>query len=122
MALVPNENAAAGVKRNVTQAALNESAKKAKVAKVMRSFIQESSASQIWKVPEGDDFFDVKTKETLAKPTELTDNEIVFDVAGGDKYLMLSSLRFYLKISVQKKNGDNWTAVPADEILCVKLG
>ena len=88
----------------------------------MNDFLLESGASQIWKISEGDDFFDVKTRETLAKPTELSDNIIVFEIQGGDKYLMLNSLRMYVTILVQKKDGDNWITVPDDEILCVKPG
>ena len=88
---VVNEDVAAGVKRKVTQAAVNSSAKNAKVIKAVNDFIQDTTSSQIWKIAEADDFIDVKTREVSAKPTELTNNEIVFDLLGGEKYVLLNT-------------------------------
>ena len=83
--LEANQAAVAGVKRKVTQTAINTSINNAKMAKVMNDFVQDSSSAQIWKIPEGDDFIKVKTREAYAKSTELSNNEIVFHVLGGEK-------------------------------------
>ena len=118
-----NRTIAAGVKRSVTQAAINDSVKRNKVSKSIGEFLQESNASQQWKTPEGDDFFDTKTHEVFAKPTELTNNDVVFDVKAGDKYLHMDSLYFRFKVKIEKKNaGGDWIVVPTAELIIVKPG
>ena len=64
----------------------------------------------------------LKTREATAKATELTNNEIVYDLLGGEKYVLLNTARFTFKIIAQKKNGDGWITVPDAEILVVKPG
>lgn len=120
--LGPNQNVVAGVKRKITQTAINTSVQNAKMIKVLNDFVQDTSSAQMWKIAEGDDFINVKTREVIAKATELTNNEIVYDLLGGEKYVLLNTARFTFKIIAQKKNGDAWITVPDNEILVVKPG
>lgn len=115
-----NQSAVAGVKRRVTQAAINESVKEKKMQKLMQEILQETNASQIWSLPAANNFIHTKSEEVFAKPTELTNDQIVFSPRSGDKYMHSNTLKFHVTVKMQKKNGNAWINVPDNEIVCVK--
>ena len=117
-----NRTIVAGVKRNVTQAAINDSIKRQKVTQSVAEFLQDTNASQQWKISEGDDFFETKTMEVYAKPTELTNDEIVFEMRAGDKYLHLNSCNFNFGVEIQKKVGTAWVALANTDKVILKPG
>ena len=115
-----NQSVVAGVKRRVTQSAINESVKEKKIQKIMQEILQETSASQVWSLPSANNFINTKTEEVFAKPTELTNDEIVFTPRSGDKYMHSNTLKFHLTVKMQKKDGIVWKNVPDTDIICVK--
>ena len=115
-----NQSAVAGVKRRVTQSAINESVKEKKMQKIMHEILQETSASQVWSLPSANNFINTKTEEVFAKPTELTNDELVFTPRSGDKYMHSNTMKFHLTVKMQKKDGHVWKNVPDNDIICVK--
>ena len=117
-----NSAALAGVKRKLTQTAITESRNNYKIQKAMDKVLQESSGAQMWDIPSSDNFTNTKTHEIRAEPTELTNDEVVFKVRSGDKYLHMNSLRFKLNVGMQKNIKGVWSNVPSTEKISVLPG
>ena len=111
-----------GIKRRVTQDAINFSRDNANAKKVMREIMQESSSGEVWNMKSSDNFFNTKTLEVSADPTSLSNDEIVFRVKSGDRFLLANTLKFNLKIKMQKYVTNAWTDVPASDKLIVLNG
>ena len=68
----------AGVKRRVTDAAINDSVKMSKQRRLMTELLSETNGSQFWNASAADNFVNTKAQEVNASTTELSNNEILF--------------------------------------------
>ena len=110
----------AGVKRCVTAAAaINDSIKMSIQRRLMTELMQETNGSQFWNMTAANNFVNTKTIEVNASPTELTNNEILFKMRAGGKYMHVNSTEFLIDIKLQKKDNDVWKDVTATEKVCI---
>ena len=69
-----------------------------------------------------DNFFNTKTLEVSADPTSLSNDEIVFRVKSGDRFLLANTSKLNLKIKMQKYVTNAWNDAPAGDKLIVLNG
>ena len=112
----------AGVKRRVTAAAVNDSVKMSKQRRLMTELMQETNGSQFWNMNAANNFVNTKTQDVNASPTELTNDEMLFKMRAGDKYLHVNSVEFNFDVKLQKKEGGVWKDLTANDKVCVLPG
>ena len=117
-----NTSKLAGVKRRVTAAAINDSVKMSKQRRLMTELMQETNGSQFWNMNAANNFVNTKSQEVNASPTELTNNEMLFKMRAGDKYLHVNSVEFNFDVKIQKKEGGTWKDLTANDKVCVLPG
>ena len=116
--LASNAYQLAGVKRPVTQAAINDSSRMSKQRKFMKDMMQESNGSHFWSIPSADNFVNTKTTVISANQTPLTNGDIEFSVRSSDKYTHVNTIEFHLNVVLQKLEGGVWKNVPdADPVV-----
>lgn len=112
----------AGVKRRVTQAAIADSIKLSQKRRLMAELTQETNGSQFWSMKAADNFVNTKTQEVNARPTELSNDELLFQARSGDKYMHVNSIKFLFDVKLQKKDDGVWKNLGANDKVCVLPG
>ena len=85
----------------------------------MTELLSETNGSQFWNASAADNFVNTKTQEVNASTTELSNNEILFKMRAGDKYMHVNTAEFLIEIKLQKKDGDVWKDVVGGDNVCV---
>ena len=109
----------AGVKRRVNSSAINDAVKMSKQRNLMTALMQETNGSQIWNTSAANNFVNTKTMEVNADPTALTNDEILFKMRAGDKYMHVNTTEFLIEVKLQRKEGGVWKDLTGNESVIV---